>query len=199
MTLSSRSRRSAWKPGVPSARAITASPSMTNGDGRLRFSHCGIADRWKCTIFQSEPRLAITNVTRPGLLKGLPSSTPVEVFNPAMTTAVSDRTMTSDELMGAARGFRVRSAPSKYFRIAAGSVTTVWLPVLMNSASGAFSFTMASTSDAANAFVHSSTTASASSFGPAIATDENDARMQTTDRDARMSSPKKIARNPTAF
>ena len=36
VTLSSRSRRSAWKPGVPSARAITASPSMTNGDGRLR-------------------------------------------------------------------------------------------------------------------------------------------------------------------
>src|SRR6185369_823254 len=130
--------------------------------GVLRFAYCGIADRWKCTIFQSEPRLAITNVTRPGLLKGLSSSTPVEVFNPAMTTAVSDRTMTSDELMGAARGFRVRSAPSKYFRIAAGSVTTVWLPVPMNSASGAFSFTMASTSDAANAFVHSSTTASAS-------------------------------------
>src|SRR6478672_714111 len=65
----------------------------------------------------------------------------------------------------------------------------------MKSASGAFSFTMASTSDAANAFVHSSKTARASSFGPAIATDENDARMQTTDRDARMSSPK-IARNP---
>jgi hypothetical protein len=55
----------------------------------------GIADRWKCTIFQSEPRLAITNVIRSGLQKGLPSNTPVELFNPAMTTAVSDRTMTS--------------------------------------------------------------------------------------------------------
>ena len=106
-------------------RGFTASASIRNDAGRLRFAYCGIADRWKCTIFQSEPRLAITNVTRPGLLKGLPSNTPVELFNPAMTTAVSDRTMTSDELIGAARGFRVRSAPSKYFRIAAGSVTTV--------------------------------------------------------------------------
>jgi len=153
------------------------------------FLYCGIADRWKCTIFQSEPRLAITNVTRPGLLKVLPSSTPVEVFSPAMTTAVSDRTITSDELMGAARGFRVRSAPSKYFRIAAGSVTTVLLPVPMNSASGAFRLTIASTSDAANAFVHSSKTARASSFGPAIAADEKEARKQTTDRAARTVFP----------
>jgi hypothetical protein len=45
-----------------------------------------------------------TKVTRPGLQKVFPSNTPVEVFNPAIRTAVSDRTLTSDELMGAARG-----------------------------------------------------------------------------------------------
>ena len=87
-------------PDCNSSRVISAWPSIRNDDGRLRFAYCGIADRWKCTIFQSGPRLAITNVTRPGLLKGLPSDTPVELFNPAMTTAVSDRTITSDELMG---------------------------------------------------------------------------------------------------
>jgi hypothetical protein len=37
--------------------------------------------------------------------------------------------MTCSELMGAARGRRVRIASSKYRRISAGSVTTVLLPV----------------------------------------------------------------------
>jgi hypothetical protein len=76
------------------------------------------------------------NVMRPGLLKIFPSSTPVELFSAATSTVVSERTMASDDEIGAARGRRVSSAPSKYFLISAGSVTTVLLPVPMNSASG---------------------------------------------------------------
>src|SRR6266480_946248 len=53
----------------------------------------GIADRWKCTICQSEPRLATTKVTRPLALTGFPSRTPVTVSKPVTTTAVSDNTM----------------------------------------------------------------------------------------------------------
>src|SRR5256885_2334575 len=68
-------------------------------------------------------------MTRPGLPKVFPSNTPIEVFSPAMITAVSDKTMTSDELIGAARGRRVRIAPSKHLQISPGSVTTVLLPV----------------------------------------------------------------------
>jgi len=47
-------------------------------------------DRWKCTIFHSAPRLAITKVTRPGELMVLPSRTAVVVSRPVMTTAPSD-------------------------------------------------------------------------------------------------------------
>lgn len=42
--------------------------------GSLRdASHCGMAERWKCTIFHSSPRFAMTNETRPGLAKVFPS------------------------------------------------------------------------------------------------------------------------------
>ena len=54
----------------------------------------GIADRWKCTICQSESRFAMTNVTRPLELNGVPSRIPVMVSKPVTTTTVSDKTMT---------------------------------------------------------------------------------------------------------
>src|SRR5262245_27407575 len=57
------------------------------------LSQYGIADRWKCTICQSEPRFATTNVTRPLALNGCPSRTPVTVSRPVMTTAASDKTV----------------------------------------------------------------------------------------------------------
>src|SRR4051812_24515452 len=105
-----------------------------------------------------------------------------------MTTTLSDRTITSDELIGAALGLRVSRAPSKYFFISAGSVTTVLLPVPMNNASGALSFVMASTSEAANAATHLSTTAKASSFGPANEVAEK-TDSQSNASKVRMSSP----------
>ncbi len=57
----------------------------------------------------------MTKVTRPGLLKVCPASTPVEVLSPVMRTALSERTIISDELIGAVRGRRVRIALSKIF------------------------------------------------------------------------------------
>ncbi len=70
-------------------------------------------------------------------LKGFPSNTPIDSFNPVTRTALSANTITSVDLIGAARGLRVRRAFSRYLWIAYASVTTVFLRVPMKSASGA--------------------------------------------------------------
>src|SRR5262245_770893 len=63
-----------------------------------------------------------------------------------------------------------------------GFTTTVLLAVPRNSASGAYSFTMPSTSEAANALVQLSRTASASSLGPATADESNPSKATTDPR-----------------
>jgi hypothetical protein len=79
----------------------------------LGATYSGIAERWKCTIFQSGPRFATRNVTRPLALRVLPSLTRVTVSRPLMRTEVSDKIITSCLLSAASRGMSSRSC-SKY-------------------------------------------------------------------------------------
>src|ERR1700679_2664485 len=77
--------------GRPCAGVIRTGTAFRHPGQFLRHPRqFGIADRWKCTICQSEPRFATMKVTRPRALNGCPLRTPVRVSNPVMTTSVSD-------------------------------------------------------------------------------------------------------------
>jgi hypothetical protein len=99
--------RSLTRPPVE-LRIARARARVTGGAAReapsCRLLQFGIAERWKCTIFQSSPRLPSTKLTRPAALIGVPSRTALTVSRPTTRTAVSDTAITSAELSFAPRG-----------------------------------------------------------------------------------------------
>ena len=96
----------------------------------------GVADRWKWTICQSAPRLAMTNVSRPAKFTGLSATTPTIVSKPATTTVVSEICKTECSPEGWSI-FSLRNTPSKYLRMPSGEAMSALLPVPIITASAA--------------------------------------------------------------